>query len=243
MEKQYFRCYELFYKIWKELPQELQAKYFVALMEYGLYWTEPHDPIIKSLMQWPMFSMDRSQEISEIRSEQWKKHKWNQYMKWDTKREAQKNPLEQNGTKVEQNGTWSNKKIIEDIEVIEDNRSNKKNNINKKKYLDFVYLAQEEHDKLVSMFWNKQTDELIDKLNNYIWSTWKRYKSHYFTILNRAKKEAPKTYNSYEREQAMLRHRQQITEQIDSFNSQSNQDGTTDNKSWCYNRRKDIGLS
>ena len=51
MQKDYFKCYELFHKIGKELPAELQAKYYIALMEYGLYGTIPDDPVIKSLLQ------------------------------------------------------------------------------------------------------------------------------------------------------------------------------------------------
>ena len=184
MEKQFFRCYELFYKIGKELPTELKAKYYEALMEYGLYGTEPTDPVIKALLLWPMYSIDKSDELSVIRSELWKKHKGNQYTKGDSRREAQKKPLEQNGTELEQNGTWSIRSIKKNKEDIEDIRSNNKEKINKKKYLDFVYLAEEEHTKLINLYGIKQTDELIDKLNNYIGSTWKRYKSHYYTILN-----------------------------------------------------------
>jgi hypothetical protein len=51
MENKSFKCYELFHKIGKELPSEIQAKYYVALMEYGLYGIEPEDQLIKSLLQ------------------------------------------------------------------------------------------------------------------------------------------------------------------------------------------------
>ena len=103
-------------------------------------------------------------------------------------------------------------------------------------------MTETEHEKLISQLWEKLTNELIEKLNNYIWSTGKRYKSHYFTILNRSKKEQPHT-NNYEREQAIQRHRQQIAEQIESFNSKSKGNGEVTNQGWGYNRRDDIWFS
>lgn len=235
MEKQYFKCYELFHKIWKELPQELQAKYYVALMEYGLYWVEPTDPVIKSLMQWPMFSIDKSEEISATKSEYMK---GNQNAKKDRDKLGNHIKTEKNRdiqTQTEKN-TWSNKEVIRsNKEVIEDIWSNKKN-INKKVYLDFVYLAPEEHEKLVAQLWEGLTNDLIEKLNNYIWSTWKKYKSHYFTILNRAKKEQPHASNNElmkERERARIRQEaQEILNRNNSLN------GETQNQT--ANRRGDF---
>ena len=117
MEKQYFKCYELFYKIGKELPTEIKAQYYDALMEYGLYWTLPTDPIIKSLMQWPIFSIDKSDELSETKSE---------YMKWNKNATKDRDKLT-NHIKTEKNrekqtqtekNTWRNKKNIEVIRII-----------------------------------------------------------------------------------------------------------------------------
>ena len=61
--------------------------------------------------------------------------------------------------------------------------SNKEIN-NKKIYLEFVFLAEEEHQKLVVQFGEKGAAERIDRLNIYLGSTGKKYKSHYYTILN-----------------------------------------------------------
>jgi len=76
----------------------------------------------------------------------------------------------------------------------ENNNNNKKekNNKNKKennKILDFVYLSNSELNKLKKEIGENETKKRIEKLNIYIWSTWKKYKSHYFTILNWSKKE------------------------------------------------------
>lgn len=63
-------------------------------------------------------------------------------------------------------------------------KTNTKTNTNKKTYMEFVFLLEEEHLKLVSAFGKQKTDEFITRLNNYIGSTGKKYKSHYHTILN-----------------------------------------------------------
>lgn len=52
----------------------------------------------------------------------------------------------------------------------------------KKKYLDFVYLTDEEYAKLVEIFGEEKAKEEIAKLNNYIGSSWRKYQSHYYTI-------------------------------------------------------------
>ena len=59
----------------------------------------------------------------------------------------------------------------------------------KDKYLDFVLLTKKEHKNLCNLFGEDQAKNLIEKLNNYIGSKGKQYKSHYFTILNWAGKD------------------------------------------------------
>jgi hypothetical protein len=46
-----------------------------------------------------------------------------------------------------------------------------------------VSLTLEQHEKLIARFGEKKTGEYIDRLNNYIASKGKRYRSHYHTIL------------------------------------------------------------
>ena len=61
---------------------------------------------------------------------------------------------------------------------------NKKENI-KRKFLEFVYLTDDEYNKLIDAYWERVIKEQIKNLNNYIWQNWKdKYKSHYYTILN-----------------------------------------------------------
>lgn len=63
----------------------------------------------------------------------------------------------------------------------------------KKKYAEFVFLFQEEYDKLVSEHTESNAKIFIDILNNYKGSNGKKYKSDYLAILNwvidKAKKE------------------------------------------------------
>lgn len=79
------------------------------------------------------------------------------------------------------------------------NRTPKENNkaINLKRYitlpfLEFqdVHLTQDEYDKLITRFGQKQTHDLIERLSNYMGSKGKRYKSHYRTILIWAARDA-----------------------------------------------------
>jgi len=63
---------------------------------------------------------------------------------------------------------------------------------NKRLYKEFVKLTDDEHLKLIEQLGQKILDDLIDRLNNYIGSTGKTYKSHYHTILTWHRKEKPK---------------------------------------------------
>lgn len=63
----------------------------------------------------------------------------------------------------------------------------------KNKYLEFVYLSLEEFKKLEERFGKEITEQMIERLNNYIGSKGKKYRSHYHTILSwRTKDEKEK---------------------------------------------------
>jgi hypothetical protein len=79
--------------------------------------------------------------------------------------------------------------IEEDIDI--DNK-NKEKIYKKEKHLDFVLLTEEEHKKLIEQLGEDKTKEMIEKLNNYIGSKGKKYKSHYHTILNWVRMEQDK---------------------------------------------------
>ena len=54
---------------------ELQAKYLMAIAEYGLEDKESDDPIIRALMNQTKFTLDRSLELSEQKSEKMRGNK------------------------------------------------------------------------------------------------------------------------------------------------------------------------
>jgi len=79
----------------------------------------------------------------------------------------------------------------------------KKENIQNKilqkkvKYLDFVYLKEEEHKKLITQLGEDKTKKMMENLNYYIGQIGikkasKKYVSHYFTILNWVRMEEDK---------------------------------------------------
>ncbi len=83
--------------------------------------------------------------------------------------------------KIRQSPTKSDNVPLE-YNRIEQNRIEKKK-IKKNKYLDFVFLSDDEFNKLKDKLSIKVANDYIERLNNYIGSTGKKYKSHYYTIL------------------------------------------------------------
>ena len=75
------------------------------------------------------------------------------------------------------------------INVTEKDKLPEKEKPTKEKFLDFVLLKKEEHGKLIEKFGEKETTQMIERLNNYIGSSGRRYKSHYHTILQWAEKD------------------------------------------------------
>ena len=91
--------------------------------------------------------------------------------------------------------------------TIENNTIENKEN-KKEKFLEFVYLTEEEYKKLTDSYGVKVIDNEITNLNNYIGQNWKdKYKSHYHTILNRLRRagikeiQKPKQLSKYEIEE------------------------------------------
>jgi hypothetical protein len=65
---------------------------------------------------------------------------------------------------------------------------------NKKiKFLEFVLLTDSENQSLIDKFGDSATKDYIKRLNNYIGSKGKKYKSHYHTILSWSDKDYQQT--------------------------------------------------
>lgn len=67
-----------------------------------------------------------------------------------------------------------------------------KRRLKKDKYLEYVYLTNEEYRKLIDKLGESVIKDYIENLNDYIGSKGKKYKSHYHTILMWSKKDKPK---------------------------------------------------
>ncbi len=80
--------------------------------------------------------------------------------------------------------------------VKNDNNDNKKE---KRLFSEFVYLTEDEHEKLLEKFGEEETKNRVERLNNYIGSKGAKYKSHYHTILTWANrdKEKPSVASSH----------------------------------------------
>ena len=163
--------WSVFYEMGMECDtDEERLELWQAIMEYGLFWKEPPKKL-KPIFVNVRFILNRSKEISGKRSKAWKNHTWNQYTKGDAKREAQKNGVEQNGT----NGTNQNSNSLSNSNSILSS---------KKKYLEYVYISDNEYKNLIDWYWERVIKWKIEDLNNYIWQKWKdKYSSHYHTIL------------------------------------------------------------
>lgn len=72
-----------------------------------------------------------------------------------------------------------------------DTNKNDKND-KKIKYGEYVLLTEAEYGQLVERLGESTTNDYIERLNNYIGSRGKKYKSHYHTILNWVRRDADK---------------------------------------------------
>ena len=59
----------------------------------------------------------------------------------------------------------------------------KKEKKEKNIYGEFVFLTEEEHKKLFDLLGETALSDMLERLNNYIGSSGKKYKSHYHTVL------------------------------------------------------------
>lgn len=62
----------------------------------------------------------------------------------------------------------------------------------KSRFLEFVYMTQGQHDQLAQKLGKTVLDEYVERLNNYVGSHGKKYKSHYHTILSWTNKDGKK---------------------------------------------------
>lgn len=86
----------------------------------------------------------------------------------------------------------NNKRTTDEQQVNTNKNVKKGKNVKKDLYGEFVRLEKGEYEKLVDRLGEPSTLDYIDRLNNYIGSSGKRYKSHYHTILTWVRKDEAK---------------------------------------------------
>jgi len=124
--------------------------------------------------------------------------KYIQIIKWDkhqkphhTEKPSSIPPAPPLNTKENGNGKCSSPEL-EERNSIATVRERLKNGITPKTlFLEFVYLTDQEYKKLIELYGIERIKDLIDRLNNYVGSTGKKYNSHYHTILNWIRRDNP----------------------------------------------------
>lgn len=163
---------------------EERAELWQAIMEYGLFDKEPPEKFKRDFVN-IKFILSKSKKIAYLRWKAWEQHTGNQYTQWDEKRkpneEAQKKAVEQNGT----NGTsWNKMEQMERNNSLSLSNNDSISSNSKKKYLEYVYISDNEYKNLIEWYWERVIKWKIEDLNNYIWQKGgDKYNSHYHTIL------------------------------------------------------------
>lgn len=199
------------YDTWMKLQDPMmRLQYFEAVFQYGLDGTLPDDPVMQALINGAVFSIDRHNSRCEKISESMKGNS-NACKTWEKVWKQMKTD-ENRWEQIKQFPSWSKEDRRVEDKKIEENKNKKE------KYMDFVFLTETEHTSLVNKFWLTKTNYWIDRLNSYIGqigvaSASKKYKSHYFTILNRDRREW-RDSGELNKEKALAKHREQLREQF-----------------------------
>ena len=216
------------------LDYDTQCKVIMAYAEYQIYGKEP-DP--SDTFVYTMFKVKQRDLDIIIKDVQASidngKSGWRPPKTWD------------NSQKPKHNLSEPKHNLTEPEKEKEKEKEKDNENENKKqKYADFVFLTESEHTRLVNKFWLSKTQRLIDELNSYIGqigvaSASKRYKSHYFTILNWERREWGKTTTDYASEQALAKQRENVQKQIDEY-LHSTESGDGENQTQTSDRRGQV---
>jgi hypothetical protein len=122
-------------------------------------------------------------ENQKKKSLAWKQSHWG----WRPRNTSSELDHENNTKTTEQTTEWTTDKQEVEVKdkVIKEN--------NKRKYLDYVYLSDEEYKKIQDRYGIKVLHEFIRRVDNWIWERPnlknRQWRDHYRTILNRINKE------------------------------------------------------
>lgn len=94
-----------------------------------------------------------------------------------------------NWSEYQQDEQQMNNRRTTDEQQMNTNKNVKNDKNGKKVYGEFVRLTEDEYQKLLERLGQALTTDYIERLDNYIGSKGKKYKSHYHTILTWARKD------------------------------------------------------
>jgi len=232
----------------EHLDREIQGKIILAYVEYQLYGTtpDPSDVLVYSVFMAKKFDLDAIKnraDASRSNGTLWWAPRGNSNAgkTWEKVSKQPRGNLEQPRGNLEQPVGNLEQPIEREREwEIEWEIKNKNK---KQKYMDFVFLTETEHTSLINKFWLTKTNYWIDRLNSYIGqigvaSASKKYKSHYFTILNRDRREWWKDSDGLAKEEALAKHREHLREQY--LSSIESSDVWSEKKAEAFNRRWEV---
>lgn len=143
----------------------------VGYYERGI-WREPNAKTIRQILKWleteQMIAVKSNSGYTHLKVLNWGIYQSNGDSKSNSEETVRKQSLDPN--KNDKN----DKKDKEDL------------------YGEFVRLEKVEYERLVDRLGEPSTLDYIDRLNNYIGSSGKKYKSHYHTILQWVRKDEAK---------------------------------------------------
>jgi len=183
MEKKSFLLYLDQTEAIECLSDEQAGKFIKAVYQYSQNNTLPetNDPAIKAVFMLIKSTLDRDSKKYENVC---KRNKSNRLKGLTT---GQSGRPKSTKTTTGQSGRPKGDDSDRDSDSGNERDSDRDKTI-KEKYLDFVLLTKDEHNKLSERFGLEYTSSSIERLNNYIGSKGKKYKSHYHTILSWANK-------------------------------------------------------
>lgn len=150
----------------KDFDSCWQALELILTLKDGLYYIE-----------WVRESIEKRRIHAEMQRKRIQDY-------WDKKKNI---PRNNHGISMDIPYANENANAIEDIDInILNTRSNKK-----VKYLDYVLLTENEYNKLIERYGEPLVSQYMERLNNYVGSKGKKYKSHYHTILAWIDKDKP----------------------------------------------------
>lgn len=190
MKKKSFLLYCDQYEIISDLSIEQQGYLLKAIYEYACndVLIDFTDPILKVVFKMIKITLDRDAHKYEATCN---RNKNNGLKGGRPKKPTRTHPNPKNPLGYSETHPNPKNPLEPDSDSDRDSdneRDSDRDKTIKEKYLDFVLLTKDEHNKLSERFGLEYTSSSIERLNNYIGSKGKKYKSHYHTILSWANK-------------------------------------------------------